>query len=64
MSNTKKKSTAKAVKGSKFTKEALVNSKRFRNERDIVSALLEDGVEYTISEVEEMITEYLKGEVK
>ena len=64
MSNTKKKSTAKAVKESKFTKEALVNSKRFRNERDIVSALLEDGVEYTVSEVEEMITEYLKGEVK
>jgi len=47
-----------------FTKEALVNSKRFRNERDIVSALLEDGAEYTVSEVEGMIMNYMKGKVK
>ena len=48
----------------KFTKDVLVNSKRFRNERDLVSAVLEDGVEYTISEVEDKIAKYLKGEVK
>ena len=64
MSNTKKKPAASAVMEPKFTKEALVNSKRFRDERDIVSALLEDGVEYTISEVETMIMEYMKGKVK
>ena len=48
----------------KFTKEALVNSKRFRDERDIVTALLEDGAEYTVSEVEVMVTNYMKGKVK
>ena len=48
----------------KFTKESLVNSKRFRNERDLASALLKDGEEYTIAEVEEMIMKYMKGKVK
>ena len=57
--STKKKSTEP-----KFTKESLLNSKRFHNERDLVSALLEDGAEYTIPEVEEMITKYMKGKVK
>ena len=64
MSNTKKKPVASATVEPKFVKEALVNSKRFRDERDIVSALLEDGVEYAISEVEMMIAEYMKGSVK
>ena len=62
--STKKKPAASAATEPKFPKEALVKSKRFHNERDIVSALLKDGVEYTISEVEGMITEYMKGKVK
>ena len=63
MSN-KKKPAASAATEPKFTKEALMNSRRFRNERDIVSALLKDGVEYTVLEVDSMITEYMKGKVK
>lgn len=59
-----KESAASAATEPKFIKEALVNSKRFCNERDLVSALLEDGKEYAISEVEEMITNYMKGMVK
>lgn len=62
--STKQKSAASAAKEPKFTKTSLVNSKRFCNERDLVSALLEDSVEYTISEVEDMIANYLKGKVK
>ena len=62
--STKKNPAASAAKEPAFTKIALVNSKRFRDKRDIVSALLEDGVEYTISEVEMMITKYMKGKVK
>lgn len=62
--STKKKPAASAVKEPKFTKETLVNSKRFRNERDLVSALLKDGVEYTVSEVDAMIMKYMKGKVK
>lgn len=49
---------------SKFSKEALLNSIRFRNERDLISALLTDSVEYTVEEVETKIMEYMKGKVK
>lgn len=62
--STKKKPAASAVKEPKFSKEVLLKSKRFRNERDIVAALLKDGVEYAVSEVEVMITDYMKGKVK
>lgn len=62
--STEKKTAASAVKEPKFTKQSLLNSKRFRDECDIVSALLIDGEEYTISEVEGMITKYMKGMVK
>jgi hypothetical protein len=63
MSN-KKNTSASAEMEPKFTKEALMNSRRFRNERDIVSALLKDDVEYSVPEVDAMIAEYMKGKVK
>lgn len=59
----KKKSAASAVQEPKFSKESFLTSKRFRDERDLVSAVLEDGVEYTASEVEEMIAKFMKGKV-
>lgn len=62
--STKKKPAASAAKEPKFTKDSLVNSKRFCNERDLVSALLKDDVEYTIAEVDAMIMKYMKGQVK
>ena len=62
--STKKKTAASAVTEPTFSKESLVNSKRFRNERDLVSALLKEDVKYTVSEVEGMITNYMKGMVK
>ena len=62
--SSKKKTSASAEMEPKFTKEALMNSRRFRDERDLVSALLKDDVEYSIPEVEGMITEYMKGMVK
>lgn len=62
--STKKNPAASAAKEPKFMKEALLNSKRFRDERDIVSAVLTDGVEYAVSEVEDMIKNYMKGKVK
>jgi hypothetical protein len=62
--STKKKTAVETVMEPKFTKESLMNAKRFRNERDLISALLENDVEYTIPEVEEMIANYMKGMVK
>jgi hypothetical protein len=48
----------------KFSKEQLITSKRFRNRRDLVEALLDDGQTYTVKAVEEKITSYMKGKVK
>ena len=59
-----KKPVVSATKEPVFTKDALVNSKRFRDKRDLVSALLKDDVEYTIAEAEHAITNYMKGKVK
>ena len=59
-----KKSAASAATEPKFNRGSLLNSKRFQNERDLVSALLKNDVEYSISEVEEMIANYMKGTVK
>ena len=47
----------------KYTKVALVGSKRFEARRDLLNAILEDGKKYTISEAENKINNYLNKEV-
>lgn len=54
----------KEVQENKFSKEALLKSKRFINNRDLLNTLLENDKEYSISEVEEKIKEFLEGVVK
>jgi arginine repressor len=53
-----------AKKEPRFTKEVLVKSKTFKDKRDLVSAILEDGVEYTVAEAEKEIEKFMKGKVK
>lgn len=48
----------------KFTKNQLVSSARFRNRRDMLEALLDEGKIYTIKEAEEKIEKYRKGKVE
>lgn len=48
----------------KFSKEQLLVSARFRDRRDIVAALLDDGTLYTVQSVEEKIEKYMKGKVR
>jgi len=48
----------------KFSKEQLAASKRFRDRRDILEALLVTGERYTVKAVEEKIESYMKGKVK
>ena len=59
----KNKSVADATLEPKFSKEILLNAKRFHHNHDLVSAILEDGVEYTVAEVEDKIEKFLKGKV-
>ncbi|MBP1582175.1 MAG: hypothetical protein J6A26_07250 [Oscillospiraceae bacterium] len=48
----------------KFQKEALLKSERFRDQRDLISAVLDDDRCYSIREAEEKIQSYMKGKVK
>lgn len=47
-----------------FSKEQLISSKKFMNNKDVLSALLEDDKKYSISEVNEIIENFMKGKVK
>ncbi len=47
-----------------FTKEQLLTSKRYKNQKDLLSAILKEQGSYTILEVEQKIEHYRKREVK
>lgn len=51
-------------KESKFTKEQIVVAKRFQHQRDLVTAVLDDDKQYTMTEVETLMEKYMKGKVK
>ena len=59
----KKKSAASAAQEPKFDKDTLLTCRRFHNEKDLISALLDDGKQYTIPEVDQILESYLKGKV-
>ncbi|WP_334293572.1 hypothetical protein [Clostridioides difficile] len=45
----------------KFTKEQIVNSKKYVNRKDLLNAILEENELYSFSEVEEIINNFMKG---
>lgn len=47
-----------------FSKEQLLFSERFRDRRDILSAVLNADRKYSIEAAEQAIAEYMKGQVK
>lgn len=47
-----------------FTKQQLVESRKYANRRDLLKALLEDGKSYTIAEVDAAIEKFMKGKVR
>ena len=62
---TSKKETKKEVKKiteEKYTKEQIVNSKTFINNRDLLNAVLENK-SYSKKEINEIIKKYKKGKV-
>ena len=62
---TSKKETKKEVKKvaeEKYTKEQIVNSKTFINNRDLLNAVLEDK-SYSKKEINKIIENYKKGKV-
>ena len=48
----------------KFSRKQILESARFKDRKDLVSAVCTDGGKYTVAEVETAIEKYLKGKVK
>ena len=49
------------VEEPKFSKQSLLLSRKLNSMRDVVNVVLEDGVMYTMQEVEDKINAFLKG---
>lgn len=47
-----------------FGKEQILASVKYRNKRDLVNALLEKDKKYTMEQVDDLIDQYMKGQVK
>lgn len=47
----------------RFNKQQMLISEQFANQRDLLEALLENNKSYTLSEVDNMIKKYMKGQV-
>ncbi|MCC0641741.1 hypothetical protein IC217_16750 [Clostridioides sp. ES-W-0017-02] len=45
----------------KFTKEQIVNSKKYVNRKDLLNAILKENELYSFSDVEEIIDKFMKG---
>ena len=53
------------IKGSpKFTKEALINSKRYNTKKDVIETLVKPNEKLTIEEVDKRLKEFYEKGVK
>lgn len=59
-----KESAAKTPAANSYYKEQLVQSSRYFKRRDLLNALLTDGEQYTLEEVDAAIENYMKGKVE
>ncbi len=50
--------------GPMFSKPQLVRCGKYRDRRDLVDALLDDGRKYTMEQVDKLIDGFMKGRVK
>lgn len=54
----------KAVIDNKYIKQQILKSKKYSDKQDLINALLKDDTQYSITEVDELINNFMKGEVK
>lgn len=58
---TEKVSTKKDA--TKYQKESIITSEKYKHRADILSVLLEDGKTYDLETVDKMIEKFMKGQV-
>ena len=51
------------VEKNTFKKDSILKSKKYFNRKDLLNALLEEDVEYTLEEVDALIENFRKGKV-
>lgn len=54
----------KTKKQTEYSKEQLLQSNKYKNRQDLLNVLLEDGNYYSISTVDKLIENFMKGKVK
>ena len=62
MAKTKKEDEAKEKPV--FSKESLLNSKKYMFQKDLLNILLDEDKEYTLEEVDKKINEFKTGKIK
>ena len=56
--------TVSGQQETRYTREQLIRSERYQNRRDLVAALVPEGVNVSLRELDEKIEKYMKGQVK
>jgi len=51
-------------KENQYTKRQIIESDKYKERRDLLGALLSDGKEYSLTQVDALIQNFLKGKVK
>lgn len=60
----KKESTENKSEETKFVKSQIISSDKYKNRADLLNVLLEDDKEYTLSEIDKKLEDFLGREVK
>lgn len=60
----KEKTPAVKAAETKYTKDALLASKKYHDQRDVLAVALEDGKEYSIAEADQKIQAFSETPVK
>lgn len=61
---TKKESAENKSDETKFVKSQIIGSNKYKNRADLLNVLLEDDKEYTLSDVDKKLENFLDKEVK
>lgn len=48
----------------KYSKQQILKSKKYSDKQDLINALLKDDTQYSITEVDELINNFMEGVVK
>lgn len=47
-----------------YSKQQIIKSKKFAKYRDLLNAILDDKKQYSVEEIDKMISDFMKGKVK